>query len=37
MSLVVTAEALAPFRTPFERPAGDPAPLLTPRRRTSMA
>jgi len=24
---IVTMEALAPFRTPFERPAGDPAPL----------
>ena len=24
---VVTMEALAPFRVPFERPAGDPAPL----------
>ncbi|WP_280151216.1 fumarylacetoacetase [Piscinibacter sp. XHJ-5] len=24
---VVTMEALAPFRAPFERPAGDPAPL----------
>ncbi|WP_284619387.1 fumarylacetoacetase [Aquabacterium humicola] len=24
---IVTAEALAPFRVPFERPAGDPQPL----------
>jgi fumarylacetoacetase len=24
---IVTLEALAPFRAPFERPAGDPAPL----------
>ena len=24
---IVTPEALAPFRAPFERPAGDPAPL----------
>lgn len=24
---IVTLEALAPFRSPFERPAGDPAPL----------
>ncbi|MDR6534847.1 fumarylacetoacetase [Variovorax soli] len=24
---IVTAEALAPFRAPFERPAGDPQPL----------
>ena len=31
---VVTAEALAPFRTPaFARPAGDPAPLPLSRRR----
>ena len=28
---VVTLEALAPFRVPFERPAGDPQPLALPR------